>query len=160
VASASASVVTVTGDDNMSDEQKGRAMTRTRWFYAAAAVAAVLGVWRLYMIMQVSVLSVPVSCGNAFGYLAGLDKGHPGHMAICGASLRNASVEGVVLLLVALALMIAAMRTARETGVRSMGTMRYPAAPGWYQFPGRPGRERWWDGRRWTVERPVTKEGD
>ncbi len=135
-------------------------MTRVKWLYGGAAVAAALGIWRLCMITQVSLLGIPLSCGNGLEYLAGRGNGHPGYMAVCGPSVRSAAVEGLVLLLVAIALMIAAIRTARKTGSVNMETMRYPTAPGWYQVPEKPGCERWWDGHRWTVERPVTKESD
>jgi hypothetical protein len=147
---------------DMSDEQKGGGMTRVKWLYAGAVVAAALGIWRLLMVKQMSILGIPVSCGNGFEYLGGRGNGHPGYMLVCGPSMRSAAVEGLVLLLVALALLIAAIWTARKTGGSSIEAMRNPnpAAPGWYQVPEKPGCERWWDGQRWTVERPVAKESD
>jgi hypothetical protein len=145
---------------DMSDEQNRGGMTRVKWLYGGAAVAAVLGIWRLLMVKQMSILGIPVSCGNGLEYLGGRGNGHPGYMLVCGPSMRSAAVEGLLLLLVAIALVIVAIWTARKTGGSSMETIRYPAAPGWYQVPEKPGCERWWDGHRWTVERPVTKESN
>jgi len=120
-------------------------MTTSRWLYAGAIVAGVLGALRLFLSVQGTVLGFSVSCGNAIGYLDGVDAKHPAGLAICGAALRNASIEGIGLMVVAILLLITAIVKERS----SLASAR----PGWY--PLQPGYEGWWDGHRWTMGRPV-----
>jgi hypothetical protein len=124
-----------------------------RWLFAGSAVLFVAAYLRLRLTVNASVLGTSVSCGNAIAYLAGNDNTHPKALEVCGGSLQNASIEGILLLVASVVVLIA--------GIVVFRSKRRPMAwaPGWYPSPGHVGFECWWDGRQWTGERPPPATG-
>jgi len=81
--------------------------SRAWWLLAAAAVLAVVGVGRLVLDVSATALGTSVSCGNAVAWMDGADKtaGSPA-LAVCSASLHNASIEGSVAVVAAVILAV------------------------------------------------------
>lgn len=66
-----------------------------------ASVFFVLGVARLLITDSISLLGVPVSCGNPLGYLTGTDNASGVGLSLCRGPLRNGAIEGITLILIA-----------------------------------------------------------
>lgn len=83
----------------------GPRSSRAWLLLAAAAVLAVVGVGRLVLDVSATALGTSVSCGNALSWMGGADKtARSTLLAVCGAPLHNASIEGAAAVVAAVIL--------------------------------------------------------
>jgi hypothetical protein len=71
-----------------------------------ATACFVLGAARLLLTDSISLLGLPASCGNPLTYLMGSDNTHALGLLVCRGPLRNASIEGIALIVLAVILFI------------------------------------------------------
>lgn len=128
-----------------------------KWILGIGVAAGVAGVLRLYLSVTATVLGTSVSCGNAIGYLTGGDNRHPTALAVCGSALRNASAEGIMLVVAGVVAIVVSRNGAVMKGrmVHYVNKGWYPpmsqyAPPGWYETRRRGPGYYWWDGERWA----------
>lgn len=68
---------------------------RTWWLAALGGVGFLVGLGRLLLDVNTTVLGTSVSCGNALGWIITTDDGTSlRYASVCGAPLHNASLEG------------------------------------------------------------------
>ena len=81
--------------------------SRAGWLLGIGAVLFIVGIARLVLDASATVLGTSVSCGNAADWLAGNDNGASrATLAVCGAPLHNASVEGAAAAVAGVVLML------------------------------------------------------